>query len=178
MQDNKSSIFHRFTSTCISFCLRSEQQTCDHQCSVTATLAGHTFKKTFNRDTVVCRFIEVKEVYSIAHIPLKTAFVLGRVRVPNSRKNIKMYMANASPNERGPNATYIPPARVGNALGPQGLVLGRRASRWVHRGSCWVFGHQHVGIGIAKVSRWGYCPMQTPNARDFALLQWNMGLWS
>ena len=35
-----------------------------------------------------------------------------------------MYMANASPKARGPNATYIPPARVGLALGPWGLALG------------------------------------------------------
>ena len=28
-----------------------------------------------------------------------------------------MYMANASTNARGPNATYIPPTRVGVVLG-------------------------------------------------------------
>ena len=31
-------------------------------------------------------------------------------------------MANASPNARGPNATHISLARVGVALGPQGIL--------------------------------------------------------
>ena len=36
-----------------------------------------------------------------------------------------MYMANASPNARGPNTTYIPPAIIGLALGPWELTLGQ-----------------------------------------------------
>ena len=36
----------------------------------------------------------------------------------------EMYMANASPNTRRPNATYIPPARIGLTLGPWGFALG------------------------------------------------------
>ena len=36
-----------------------------------------------------------------------------------------MYMANVSPNARGTNATYIPPAHVGLALVLWGLALGQ-----------------------------------------------------
>ena len=35
-------------------------------------------------------------------------------------------MVNASHNMRGPNATYVPPARVGLALGQWGIALGPR----------------------------------------------------
>ena len=34
-------------------------------------------------------------------------------------------MANVSPNTRGPNTTYIPPACVGLELGLWGLALGQ-----------------------------------------------------
>ena len=84
-------------------------------------------------------------------------------------------------NVRGPNATYIPPARIGLvlALGPWGLVLSQGSfalgSQGFHIGSVRVFGYQHVGIGNAKVSRLGYCPTRTPNTRGFTL-QWNIGL--
>ena len=37
-----------------------------------------------------------------------------------------------------------------------------------------IFRYQHVGIPNTKVSRWGYYPKRTPNARGFAL-QWNIG---
>ena len=49
-----------------------------------------------------------------------------------------------------------------------------------HWGSCWVcqalrrftrlLGYQHVSIGNAKVSRWGYCPTRSPYLKGFALL--------
>ena len=48
-------------------------------------------------------------------------------------------MANASPNARVPNATYIPSARVGSA----GVGVG---SAGVGVGSARLFRYQHVGI--------------------------------
>ena len=36
----------------------------------------------------------------------------------------EMYMAKVNPNSRGPNATYIPPSRVGLTLGPLGFAFG------------------------------------------------------
>ena len=42
-----------------------------------------------------------------------------------------MYMANTSPNARGPNATYIPPACVRLTFGSWGLALGQGASHLV-----------------------------------------------
>ena len=78
-------------------------------------------------------------------------------------------IANASPNARGPNATYIPPARVGLALGLRWARVGldlcwalltrvghNRLTLGVHVGSARVFRYQHVGIDNAKVLRWGY----------------------
>ena len=79
-----------------------------------------------------------------------------------------MYIVNESFNTRGPNATFIPPASVGLALGHGGEGGGL----WV--GSVRVFGYKHVGIGNSKVSRWGYSPIRSPNASGFAL-QWNIG---
>ena len=76
-----------------------------------------------------------------------------------------MNMANASPNARVANATYIPPTRVGS--------MGARVGG-VCIGSVRVFGYQHVGIGNAKVSRWGYSPTQSPHASSF-LLELNIG---
>ena len=55
-----------------------------------------------------------------------------------------MYMANASPNAMGSNATYIPPTRVGSVGARIGSVGGRArvgsvgvcgGSRWVDWGS-------------------------------------------
>ena len=45
-----------------------------------------------------------------------------------------MYMANMSPNTRGPNTTYIIPAAVGLALGLQGSVLGMQGLALGQRG--------------------------------------------
>ena len=47
-------------------------------------------------------------------------------------------MVNASTNVRRPNATYIPPARVGGRVGYIGMLCV---------GSARLFGYQHVGIG-------------------------------
>ena len=82
-----------------------------------------------------------------------------------------MYMANASPNARGPKATYIPPARVGLTLGPWGFALGQGSFAL---GPRVFFLYKHVAIGNAKSRVGGYCPMGTPNVRGFAL-QWNIG---
>ena len=48
-------------------------------------------------------------------------------------------MANASPNARGPNTTYIPPARIGLALG----IIGSRWALLVRVGHCW------LALGVA-----------------------------
>ena len=50
-----------------------------------------------------------------------------------------MYMANASPNARTPNATYIPPARVR-------LVLGIKGSHWALLTRV---GHYWLALGVA-----------------------------
>ena len=82
-----------------------------------------------------------------------------------------MYMPNTRILHLEPNATYIPPTRVG--------VL-----RWVTRilkfglGLTQIFSgfrYQHVGIGNAKLWRWGSKPTPVPNANGFAS-QWNIGL--
>ena len=86
-----------------------------------------------------------------------------------------MYMANASPNARGPNATYIPPVWVGFALGPWGLCVG---SAWLCVGSAWLC------VGSARLFKILTCwywqreslPLgPAPNASSFSL-QWNIGL--
>ena len=64
---------------------------------------------------------------------------------------------------------YVPSALVGAQIGSARLRIGLRV------GSARLLGNQHVGIGNAKVSRWGYCPMRRPNMRGFALW-WNIGL--
>ena len=72
-----------------------------------------------------------------------------------------MYMTNASPNVRGPNATYIPPAMLGLwgfALGPRGF-----------------FDTNMLVSANAKVSHWADQQTRKPKARGFAS-QWNIGL--
>ena len=86
-----------------------------------------------------------------------------------------MYVTNASPNERGPNAIYIPPAgvvgrvwsarlHVGSArlhVGSARLHVGsarlRVGSARVHVGSARLIRYQHVGICLrlgSRPSRW------------------------
>ena len=48
-----------------------------------------------------------------AHIPPETGFALATKRKWNLHKKYEMYMPNASPNARRPNATYIPLTGVG-----------------------------------------------------------------
>ena len=54
---------------------------------------------------------------TLAHIPLKNEFALGARRKLNRHKQHEMYMPNASPNTRRPNATYIPLTGVGVGVG-------------------------------------------------------------
>ena len=87
-----------------------------------------------------------------------------------------MYMANASPNARGPNATYIPSAHIGLALGLWKLALsqGGFALGGIRVESARLFRYQYVGIGNANRSRVGPDPTRSPNASGFTL-QWNIG---
>ena len=50
-----------------------------------------------------------------------------------------MYMANVSPNGRGPNVTYITPAHIGLALGLWGLAFGQE---------CFALGPQGFMLGL------------------------------
>ena len=61
---------------------------------------------------------------------------------------------------------------MGSRVGSGRLRMG---SAGVCVGSTQVFRYQDVVICNTKVSRWGYCPMQSPNASGFTL-QWNIGL--
>ena len=81
-----------------------------------------------------------------------------------------MYMPNASPNARRPNATYIPLTCVGGRVRSIGVCVG---SPGFHVGSVMVFIYQDVGIagtGNAKSSRWGCYPTRDPKAKELALL--------
>ena len=51
-----------------------------------------------------------------AHISMETGFALATQHKWNQHKKHEMYIANNSPSHWGPNATYIPPARVGGWL--------------------------------------------------------------
>ena len=80
-----------------------------------------------------------------------------------------MYMANGKILLWGPSVSnlYSIGSRWGFAIGKRKFYV----SRWGNANFS-VFRYQHVGIPNAKFSHWGYCPMQTPNVRSFAL-QWN-----
>ena len=47
----------------------------------------------------------------------KTRVCVGYPMELSEHKQHELYMANVSPNARGPNATYIPPAHVGGRVG-------------------------------------------------------------
>ena len=82
-----------------------------------------------------------------------------------------MYMANAKVLCLVPNATYIPLTSVE-------VLRWANANFKIRVGSkanLSVFKYQHVGIGNAKLSRWGCNPTQAPNASGLAS-QWNIGL--
>ena len=104
-----------------------------------------------------------------AHIPLKTAFALATKRKWNWHKQPEMYMPNASPNARRPNATYIPLTCV-EVWETQILGLASRVKQISA-----FFWNQHVGIPNTKLWRWGSKPTPGPNANGFAS-QWNIGL--
>ena len=77
-----------------------------------------------------------------------------------------MYMANA----------YI--LHWGTVSVPVGCGVRGNANFSVHIGcntSFSIFRYQHVGIGNAKMWRWGSKTTRGPNANGFAL-QWNIGL--
>ena len=80
-----------------------------------------------------------------------------------------MYIANISPNARGPNTTYIPPARVGSVGARFGVGGLRVWSVGVRVGSWRIFRYQHIDIGNANRSRWGPYPTQSPKVSVFAL---------
>ena len=73
-----------------------------------------------------------------------------------------MYIANAKTLHWGPNASYIPLTCVGVGVGGNANFSNFS-----------VFRYQHVGIGNAKLWRWGSKPTPGPNSNGFAL-QWNI----
>ena len=73
---------------------------------------------------------------------------------------------------RGDPTNHIPPARVGGHVGSVVICVG---SFGVCVGSTRLLGYQHVGIGNANVSRWGYYPMRNPNTGGCAFW-WNIAL--
>ena len=81
-----------------------------------------------------------------------------------------MYMANVELLRWGPNATYIPLARVGVLHWGNANSMFRIGSN----ANFSVFRYQHVGIPNAKFRVGGSKPMLGPNARAFAF-QWNIG---
>ena len=74
-----------------------------------------------------------------------------------------------SPNARGPNTIYIPPARVGSVGVRSGVGGLRVGSVGFALGLARFFRYQHVGICNANRSRWGLYPTQSPNVSVFAL---------
>ena len=64
------------------------------------------------------------------------------------------------------NATYIPFTRIGVLCWVRQILILTQVFS--------VFIYQDVGIGNAKLWRWGSKPMQVPNANGFAS-QWNIG---
>ena len=72
-------------------------------------------------------------------------------------------MPNANLTLAYPMRTIFHLLPVGFALGPFGFVT--------------VFRYQQIEyVGIPKLSRWGYEPMQAPNANGFAFW-WNIGFF-
>ena len=82
-----------------------------------------------------------------------------------------MYMPNARVLRLEPNATYIPLTRIGVLRWVMQILKFALGLTQVF---C-VFRYQHVGIGNAKLWRWGSKPTPVPNANGFAS-QWNIGL--
>ena len=61
-----------------------------------------------------------------------------------------MYMANVTPNARGPNETYILPARIGLALGPWGFMLGPQG--FIGFSGCIVVEYRlYIALGIFQI---------------------------
>ena len=76
-----------------------------------------------------------------------------------------MYIVNAKILHWGPNATYIPLARVGGNANFMFRIGGNANFS--------VFRYQHVGISNAKLWRWGSKPTPGSNANGF-VSQWNI----
>ena len=98
------------------------------------------------------------------HIPL------GYPKQTKRDKQHKIYMANAKILHWGSNSTYIPLTRFG---------VSRRGNTHFRVGiggnaNFSDFRYQHVGIGNAKLWRWGCKSTPGPNAKGFAS-QWNIG---
>ena len=75
-------------------------------------------------------------------------------------KQHEMYMANASPNTRGPNATYIPPALIRLLVGYKGICVW--SARRFQIPKCWF--RQRKSLAL-----------RGPKVRGF-VLRWNIGL--
>ena len=113
------------------------------------------------------RWQTISAQHTKACIPLDIAFGLGTQHYQKRDKQHQIYMANASPSRWGPNATYIPPTRVGGNA-KFSVPIGDNANFSVFR-------YQHVGIPNVELWRWGSKPTPGPNANGFAS-QWNIGL--
>ena len=68
-----------------------------------------------------------------------------------------MFMANVNPNARGPNATYIPPARIGLTLDLSGLRWVCGDLRWVREAfqipTCWYQQCESLALGVLPDAR-------------------------
>ena len=75
----------------------------------------------------------------------------------------EMYMASASLNARGPNATYIPPARVGSCWVCGGSRWVRGAARWVRTGGAGTPTRESLCLHFSVHTTWGF-KTDTPRA--------------
>ena len=84
-----------------------------------------------------------------------------------------MYMANASPSARGPSAIYIPPVRIGLALGLWGFQLGVRGFQLGPRG----FSDTNMLVSApVSLTLGGFSKRRTQREAVCIALQWNIGL--
>ena len=112
--------------------------------------------------------------------------VITSLLSPYSTRNCLLWLPNANeidtnkmkskwPTQaptQGDPTDNIPPACIGGCVGS---IVVRIGSFGVCVGSTRLLGYQHVGIGNANVSCWGYYPMRNPNTGGFAFW-WNIAL--